>query len=238
MHLPCVFEEHTADIDDNRLLAWTLHCLIRSGSIDEDVRPIVRHAYQHLRSAATITPFRPSDCVGRQYDRLNQDYELLHALCRFFLEYSGPSHSTGDRSMLPFLIDMAGLFELFVAEWLRAHLPAGLSLHVQHHMNIGDDAALQFQIDLAIVDDVTGVTRFVLDTKYKSGPVAQPDVYQLVTYATAMKCGEAILVYPTKLAKPLDERIGSIRVRSVAFDLGGDLEAAGQAFLGAVVSGK
>jgi len=35
----------------------------------------------------------------------------LHALCRFFLENSGPAHSSGGHTCFPFLVDMAQLFE-------------------------------------------------------------------------------------------------------------------------------
>ncbi|MCX7038200.1 MAG: hypothetical protein NT005_03560 [Spirochaetes bacterium] len=43
-------------------------------------------------------------------------------MCRFFLESSGPTHEPGGNLMLPFLVDMARLFELFVAEWLQQHI--------------------------------------------------------------------------------------------------------------------
>ena len=72
----------------------------------------------------------------------------------------------------------------------------------------------------------------MLDTKYK--PVDRPateDLEQIVAYAQAKGCPEAILVYPIALPAPFTERVGDIRVRSLAFALGGDLEASGQGFL-------
>ena len=54
-------------------------------------------------------PVGADRCVGRTYNRLNADYEPMHALCRFFLENSGPAHARGDRSMLPFLVNMPRL---------------------------------------------------------------------------------------------------------------------------------
>jgi 5-methylcytosine-specific restriction enzyme subunit McrC len=44
-------------------------------------------------------------------------------------------------------------------------------------------------------------------------------------------CSQAILVYPRPLPQPLDAQIGAVRVRSLAFTLGDDLETAGQTFL-------
>jgi len=61
--------------------------------------------------------------MGRRYIRQNADYATLHALCRFFLEQAGPTHELGRHRMLPFVVEMAALFERFVVAWLRVHLP-------------------------------------------------------------------------------------------------------------------
>ena len=55
-------------------------------------------------------------CIrDRLYHRLNQDYQPMHGLCRFFLEHSGPTHQDGDSAMIPFVVHMPALFEKFVA---------------------------------------------------------------------------------------------------------------------------
>jgi 5-methylcytosine-specific restriction enzyme subunit McrC len=121
VNLQCHYEEHTADVEDNQILAWILFVIARSGLLTENTSLMVRQAYRSLQGFVTLQPFGPSDCVGRPYTRLNDDYQRIHALCRFFLEHCGPSHEMGDRNMLPFLVNMARLYELFVAEWLGAH---------------------------------------------------------------------------------------------------------------------
>ena len=76
----------------------------------------------------------------------------------------------------------------------------------------------------------------VLDTKYKTAP--QPkndDVFQVMGYAEAKGCKDAVLVYPVPLSRPLNEKVGGIRVRSMTFSLSGDLEQSGAAFLGALL---
>jgi 5-methylcytosine-specific restriction enzyme subunit McrC len=185
-----------------------------------------------LQGIASLQSFNFSECIGRLYNRLNGDYEVLHGLCRFFLEQSGPLHSTGDHTMFPFLIDVAHLYELFVAEWLREHLPTGYSLQIQANVNFSEANRLKFIIDLVICDLETGRTLCVLDTKYKCPDTpANDDISQVVTYAEIKQCSDAILVYPRDLDANLDERLGDIRVRNLTFKIDGDLEAAGQAFL-------
>jgi 5-methylcytosine-specific restriction enzyme subunit McrC len=232
----CYYEEHTADIEENQILAWTLLRIAHSGACTERVLPTVRRAYHALHGFVSMQPFSPRDCIGRLYNRLSEDYHPLHALCRFFLEHSGPSHEMGDRKVLPFLVNMGRLYELFVAEWLQTHLPQDMLLQVQEKVDIGEQDVLSFQIDLVLYDAESGKVRCVLDTKYKTpkGPDAG-DVAQVVAYAEMKGCNEAMLVYPTPLGKPLDESIGNIRVRSMVFGLEGDLEAAGRTFMNSLL---
>lgn len=235
----CTFEEHTADLEENQILAWTLFRIANSGALTERVLPIVRRAYHALRGFVTLTPFGPANCINRLYNRLNEDYHPLHALSRFFLEHSGPSHESGDGTMVPFLLDMEHLFELFVAEWLRVHLPENFRVTDQQRVNIGEGGTLYFEIDLVIDDVSTGEVAFILDTKYKApDSPSMADVAQVTAYAEAKRCRNAVLVYPTVLRDRLDDHIGDIRVRSLVFRLDEDLETAGRAFLDSVFAGK
>ena len=230
--LLCHYEDHTADIEDNQILAWTLRRIARSGICTERVLPTVRKAYRALQGFVTPASFGPEACIGRLYNRLNEDYSPMHALCRFFLEQSGPTWEVGDHTMLPFLVDMARLYERFVAEWLGEHLPPTLRLKAQERYDIGQDRQLHFSIDLVLYDAAAGRTRCVLDTKYKDArEPATADISQVVAYAEAKHCQEAILIYPVRLDLPLDTSIGNIQVKTLTFALDGDLEQAGQAFL-------
>jgi 5-methylcytosine-specific restriction enzyme subunit McrC len=230
--LPCDYQEHTADIEENQIICWTLSRIAQSGMCTERVLPTVRRAYHALRGLASTMPFKPCNCIDRLYNRLNEDYQPLHALCRFFLEHSGPGHEFGDRKMLPFLVNMEHLYELFVAEWLKAHLPPDLMLRVQEKVDVGEEQKITFKIDLVLYDGATGEPICVLDTKYKAKEQPTPDdVAKITAYAEMKGCTEAILVYPTKLQKPLNASIGKIRTKSMIFQLAGDLEEAGRAFL-------
>ncbi len=236
----CHYHEHTADIEENQLLAWTLWDITHRGVCSERVLPTVRQAYRSLQGLASLQPFLPAACTGRRYNRLNEDYHPLHALCRFFLEQTGPSHRQGDRQVLPFLVNMESLFELFVAEWLKAHLPARWTVRAQERYLIGDGNGPRFDIDLVLYDTELGVVRCVLDTKYKAPDApATADISQVVAYAEAKGCAEAVLIYPTPLHSPLDARVGQrIRVRSLTFSLAGDLEQAGNQFLTALLGSQ
>jgi hypothetical protein len=99
-------------------------------------------------------------------------------------------------------------------------------------MPIGERWGLRFEIDLVLYDRENGHPIAVLDTKYK--PKERPeteDVERIVAYAHAKRCRKAVLLYPVALPVSFNEQVGDIRVRSLAFGLGGDLEESGQQFL-------
>ncbi len=229
--LHCHYHEHTTDTEENQLLTWTLLCIARSGLCTERVLPVVRQAFHRLQGVTSLVPLKAKDCLGRLYNRLNEDYQPLHALCRFFLEHSGPHIETGEHKILPFLVSMHNLFQTFVTEWLRAHLPAELELEEKYPVPIAPGWT-EMQADIVLRDAKTGTIKFILDTKYKYPE--QPDsadFAQVHTYAALKGCQEAVLVYPAKLQRPLNVDARGIRVRSATFLLSGDLEEAGRLFL-------
>jgi 5-methylcytosine-specific restriction enzyme subunit McrC len=231
--LDCHYHEFTADIPDNQILLFTLGQVARSQLCRQEVQYQVRRAYLALNGLVTHRGFQPSDCLDRTYTRLNQDYQPLHALCRFLMEHSGPLQQSGASPMLPFLVDMARLYELFVAEWLKAHIPPSFRLVSQERVDIDQAGVYHFNIDLVLYHQARNSPMAVLDTKYRTpDKAASHEIAQVVAYAQARRSPRAILIYPTPLPTPLDARVGRhVHVRSLVFPLEGDLEEAGQQFL-------
>jgi 5-methylcytosine-specific restriction enzyme subunit McrC len=236
-NVKCHYKEHTADIEDNQILLWTLRHIAQTSMVKEEVRTNVRKAYHVLQGAVSLEPCTAQDCIKRLYNRLNDDYHPLHALCRFFLEQSGSSHEMGDRQMLPFVINMAQLYEQFVAAWLAGDRDQELSsrnltLKAQQRVYLDSSQSLFFNIDLVLEDATTGKAQYVLDTKYKTpdAPSSQ-DLAQIIAYATVKGCSEAILIYPQPLRKPLDAWIQNIHVRTLTFSVSADFQQGGKDFL-------
>jgi hypothetical protein len=63
-------------------------------------------------------------------------------------------------------------------------------------------------------------------------------VAQVLAYAQVQHAPEAVLVYPAAPAQPLDAWVNGIHVRTLAFALDRGLEAAGQAFVEALLEGR
>ena len=235
--LPCRFEEHTADLEDNQILLWTLTRVLECGVCTERSLPFVRQARRALQGYAGVNPCSANCCVDRLYNRLNGDYEPMHALCRFFLEHTGPTHRAGDRRMLPILVDMERLFELFVVEWLKRHVPEQYLVRGQENVQFSLGQTVSISIDITVEDVSTGQTVLVLDTKYKAPDQPAPaDIEQVVAYAAAKGCRRAVLVYPAKLAGAVGGMWGQdIGVEALTFQLDGDIENRGQDFLAQIL---
>lgn len=235
LSLICSYENHTADIEDNQIILWTLRTIMQSDFCSESVRSKVRQSLQMIQGLMTLIPMKSTSCVGRNYNRLNQDYRQIHTICRFFLDHVGPSHKVGSQKMIPFVVNMARLYELFVAEWLKINPPAGFFARVQETLKVGDKTTMEFEFDIVLYDTITNKPVYVLDTKYKDISTDTPrpdpkDIYQIVAYATGLGIREAVLVYPKRLEKKFELPVGQIRVRAIGFALDGDLMDSGERF--------
>jgi len=170
-------------------------------------------------------------CVNRSYHRLNQDYEVLHAICRLFLEHSGPGSGSGDHSMILFTVHMPQLFERFVALWLQSHLGDPHKVQIQHFAPLESTEKMSYRIDVVIQDPRSGEPLAVMDTKYKVGEApVEADVNQVVAYAVEMGVNRAFLVYPSAAGASLKAKVGYITVEGLSFDIGADYEQEGRRF--------
>jgi 5-methylcytosine-specific restriction enzyme subunit McrC len=234
--LSCQYEEHTADVEDNRILAWTLYCLRKLPFKRQSVQRDVRQAYLALAGTITVTPAEALECVNRFYHRLNDDYEPMHGLCRLFLEHLGPGIEAGEHVFLPYIVDMPILFETFVAQWLKEHMPSELQVTPHYRVKLEANVNLTFDMDIVVSSRATRQVLAILDTKYKRA--AQPDeadISQVTAYALQMHAPKAILIYPSSQTQPIEARIGDISVQSLIFDIRRQ-DLGGDAFLSKLMS--
>jgi 5-methylcytosine-specific restriction enzyme subunit McrC len=230
--LECEYEEHTADIADNRILAWTMFLLPRFGLRREDVRRQVGQAYRALSGMVKITRMDACDCINLLYHRLNEDYRPMHGLCRFFLEHCGPGIKAGEHEFIPFVLNMPALFESFVAEWLRAKIPGYMHLTPQYQASLDESGVFSFRIDLILRDLSSENVMAVLDTKYKrNNDPEESDIQQIVAYAVRMNTKNAFLIYPSSTTRSVTLHVGHVCVRSLTFDVGIDPDEGGRLFL-------
>ena len=231
--IPCQYEEQTSDLEDNRILLWTLHCVRRQALRREKVRVELDRARRALGGTITLERCSPSDCVNRLYHRLNDDYAPMHGLCRFILEQTGPGLHPSDHVFIPFELNMPQLFELFVAEWLRANAPPGTVVRRKYQAQLDANFRMKIEIDILLCEERSQRPLAVLDTKYKADEQpSEDDIYQIAFHARELQVRRAILVYPSALARPLRmAHAHDIVIESMTFDIGIAPDVAGGEFL-------
>lgn len=228
----CTYDDHSRDLDENRILLWTLHKVARLEGLRATTRREVMGAYRAIGGLVTLMPCLPSDCISRLYNRLNDDYQPMHGLCRLLLEHMGPGVSSGNHDFVPFMLNMPSLFELFMAQWLATHLPENLEVHTQYHAKLKASAELEVRIDIVLRNTISGANIAVLDTKYKDVAVpSMTDVQQAAFYANEISVQRAFLIYPSSGTRPFWVRNGDVTIQTLVFDLGVPLEEAGHSFL-------
>jgi 5-methylcytosine-specific restriction enzyme subunit McrC len=192
----CRYSQQTHDIEDNQIIRWTIRVLL-------SVFPWSKNTIQSLRAnfhqfeAVSLTRPDVSAFRNRHYHRLNEDYRLLHDLCRLFLDKKSISERPGAIGFRGFLLDMNELFEQFISTAFQvvgqktrfvvvSQAPAYLSLF---------PVRIRPDITIRAGHAVTAI----VDAKYKRNfdVYDNPDVYQMLAYATALKCSRTFLVFPT-----------------------------------------
>jgi 5-methylcytosine-specific restriction enzyme subunit McrC len=193
----CRSFENTVDIPDNQIVRQTLHVLISAGGWTPKTSDALR-ANLHQFEGVSPVPIRPLQFGGHHYHRLNQDYLPIHELCALFLATTSISEKPGQLPFKGFLLDMNDLFEKFVE---RAFIEVGrdFSVSIQpqrsERLSEGEYVSL-IQPDLVVT--VGGIVVAIVDAKYKRdafGP-ANSDLFQVVTYGTALRCKDTYLFYP------------------------------------------
>lgn len=215
------FEVQTQDNEENQIVAWALYLASRS-PLPEATQTLAKNAFRTFSSSVSLIRYDSATCLRRRYHDLTRDYEALHILAAFVIEGTGPQQAHGEHLALPFVVDMARVFEQFVAALLRrlAEAHTQYTVVAQERIRVGPQAA--FILDF-LLRDSTGAPVVVIDTKYKNADTPDADdVAQIVAYATAARVTEAVLVYPLPIRWSAE--IGNVRLRAVGLPLDSAIE--------------
>jgi 5-methylcytosine-specific restriction enzyme subunit McrC len=146
---------------------------------------------------------------------MNDDYRVLHGLCRLFLGNRALEENAGVCRFRGFILDMNVLFETFVTEAFSV-VARGTPLTVfpQKPETFANSPfnRIMFRPDVVIRDGPLAVA--IVDAKYKrlDDAPANPDFYQMLAYGTVLRCSKAYLLYP---GLGLDEDVIEVRNSAV-----------------------
>ncbi|MBE5316648.1 MAG: hypothetical protein H4O13_14745 [Xanthomonadales bacterium] len=243
--LACRFDELSQDHACNRFLKKALRSL----------RPLLRAQVLSRRWVELMQVFDAVDDSGLSLqswrdpprDRSTRRYEPALQWAGWILRLLSPSLRGGDSAAPALLFDMNRLFEQAVGVQLRQTLaPSGLQLGTQDggrhlaEVRRGDLLHPAYALRPDLVLRRGGAVVAIGDTKWKRLATgkgafdlpARADAYQLFAYASAYRCSELALIYPTVAASqpqsPLELRLPvvdgrRVRLRVLFADVGDDL---------------
>jgi 5-methylcytosine-specific restriction enzyme subunit McrC len=189
------FDDLTSDVLCNQLPRAATETLLRSGLLSEPTRRELTGALAGFDGVSAIEP--TADAFARaSAEPLPTGYRPLLDLCRLLVEALALGERAGATPGPAFLLDMERIFEGYVTRGVQAAF-AGCeadAVAVQPRYPIGD--AVVLRPDLVLRRDGQAVV--VVDAKWKRLPersLIPEDLYQIVTYATALAARRAVLVY-------------------------------------------
>lgn len=202
MPLEAVFDEYTVDIAENRILLAALRRMLGVPRLGDDVGGRLRHLIAKLDGVSALRP--GSALPVWQSTRLNQRYHPALRFAEIVLRNCSAEAGEGDIRVASFMVNMATVFEDFVATALREAMAgfAGMS-SAQYETYMDelepDGPGNRVLMKADLVHAVDAVPAIVFDAKYKAatpwGQYPNADHYQMLAYCTALSVKRAWLVY-------------------------------------------
>lgn len=228
MPLPAelAYDDYTADIAENRLVRSAARRLLAVGGFPSHARARLHRIERRLANVGLLTRGRGLPHV--EFDRRNEVYRPLIALARLVLENESLEYLHGEESASGYLLNIAAVFEDYVAAEVRRHAGAhGGEVVSQHASKLDIDGHVRIKPDLVWMS--RGRVRAVLDAKYKiikNDAFPNADVYQMLAYCVRHGVPDGHLIYAEGDAMPREIAVRSagsegavVRIHCHAVDL-------------------
>lgn len=221
------YDDFTEDVAINRILHTAVRAL-RAIDLPRTTEVIRLQLEVDFLEVGTVSRGMPLPEVA--LSRLTEHLGGALTLARVILDAVSWTHRAGARRGGTFLVNMATVFEAFVAERLRTSLALrGLALTAQdRRWWLDADRSVALRPDI-VISDLVPVA--VADTKYKvlsDGFGAPPsgDVYQMVAYALALRVSAAHLIYVSGgvVSRMIAVPAAGVEIHVHAIDLGGSID--------------
>ncbi|MGH3979468.1 MAG: McrC family protein, partial [Pseudonocardiaceae bacterium] len=214
------YDEYSANVAENRILRAALRGMLAVPRVPADIRARLGHLDGRLDGVAALIPGEP--LPEWRPTRLNARYQAALRIAELVLQHRSFEVGPGGLPVAAFVIDMARVFEDFVATALAeawAAYPG--QTRSQYPATLDVEDALRMEVD--VVHLVDGVPRIVADAKYKlesgRGRYPNADHYQMLAYCTALGVPVAWLIYASGAQGPVTRHVRNAGTEIVVYPL-------------------
>jgi 5-methylcytosine-specific restriction enzyme subunit McrC len=224
------YDEFTNDILPNRLVKAAAHRLGRIRLRSPEARRSLGWVAGIL-DGVSLVEFPPARVPTVAFDRLTEHYRDVMSLARLILGHGAFESGRGEVRASGFLMDMNIVFQEFLTQSLRDVLGASpetlRSDRELQYVTLDYEGRVSLRPDLTWWDGSDCL--FVGDAKYKNVTgtrVPNADLYQMLSYATALGLPGGLLVYAQGEAEPTSYTVRrrGPRLEVAALNLAGALD--------------
>ncbi|QGK72448.1 restriction endonuclease [Allosaccharopolyspora coralli] len=214
------YDEYSVDIPENRLLRTAIRRVRALPRLREELVARLRHLDARLDGVVPLVTGAP--LPEWQPTRLNTRYQSSLRLAEMVLRMMSFEVGSGGIDVAAFVVDMATVFENFVALALGEALSSRPGATIpQYPACLDRDGEIRMKVD--VVHVVDRIPRIIADAKYKladsAGRYPNADHYQMLAYCTALQLPKAWLVYASGDGSARPRRILNSPVSVIEYPL-------------------
>lgn len=233
------YDDYTADVAENQILRAAIRMMLHVPRLSDSLVVRLAHLDSKLDGVSALNHGAPLPAWSDS--RINGHYVPALRLSETILRTMSAEAGVGHRTVASFVVNMATVFEDFVATALREALEPYPGLTEWQYEAFMDEAEPRYsngdrvRMFVDVVHSVSGRPAMIFDAKYKAasagGAYPNSDHYQMLAYCTALGVPRAWLVY-AGAGEPRVRQIRNTGVSVVEFPL--DLSREPEALLARV----
>lgn len=195
--LVCRFHSLSLNNDLNRAVVTAASTLLASKCMSNQTRSSISASLQHLATGTVNSDFQVQEFDRITLDRSTEYYRRILHLSKMILQARSYRNTCGTMAFSGFLLDVADLFEKFVAKILiKCGRQFGVAIQAQARIHLDQTKMIPCKPDLLFKTN----DYFVLgDTKYKDfseQKFSNADIYQMLAYLLRYQSEHGYLIYP------------------------------------------
>lgn len=210
------YDDYLVDTAENRILREAVRRLRGLPQLTLDLRARLRHLDARLDG---VSPLVPGAALPRWHpNRVNERYHATLRLATLVLRHQSFELGPGGLRVASFVVDMARVFEQFVATALREawrSYPGVTRAQFPVSLDVKGDVRMLADV----VHSTEGRPRIVADAKYKlesgAGRYPNADHYQMLAYCTALAVPVGWLIYAQGSGGAVERTVRHTAVRIV-----------------------